>query len=161
MKGVEGAWYFEQIELGYNFRMTDIHAALGASQLKRVDQFVSKRRIIASKYQERLKEYPLLTPVEGEGCYSTCHLYVVRLKMQELKKRFIDIFSTLRANGVEVGKHYIPIYMHPYYKNLGLKAEDFPNTIKYYQDSLTLPVFPDLTDNEFEIVLKELKSVLS
>jgi UDP-4-amino-4,6-dideoxy-N-acetyl-beta-L-altrosamine transaminase len=161
MKGIEGAWYFEQIELGYNFRMTDIHAALGISQFRRVDQFVTKRRKIAQKYNERLKEYPLTIPVESMDCYSSYHLYVVRLRMQEMKKKFIDIFSMLRANGVEVGKHYIPIYMHPYYKNLGFKVADYPNTAKYYQDSLTLPVFPDLSDQEFDKVLSELKSVLS
>lgn len=161
MKGVEGAWYFEQIELGYNFRMSDIHAALGMNQLKRVDQFVSKRRDIAKKYHERLKEFPLKTPVESIDCYSSFHLYVTRLQMQDLKHKFIDIFSTLRARGIEVGKHYIPIYMHPYYKNLGLKAENFPNTLKYYQDSMTLPVFPDMKDEEFEKVLAELKSALN
>lgn len=161
LKGIEGAWYFEQIELGYNFRMSDIHAALGLSQLKRVDDFVTKRREIAKKYHERLKEFPLHAPVESIDCYSSFHLYVVRLQMGELKLQFVDIFSKLRARGIEVGKHYIPVYMHPFYKDLGLKAENFPNTMKYYQDSLTLPVFPDMKDEEFEQVVKELKLVLN
>jgi UDP-4-amino-4,6-dideoxy-N-acetyl-beta-L-altrosamine transaminase len=161
LKGIEGAWYFEQIELGYNFRMSDIHAALGMSQLKRVDEFVSKRRNIAKKYHERLKEFPLTTPVESIDCYSSFHLYVVRLDLAEMKRQFIDIFSTLRARGVGVGKHYIPIYMHPYYKKLGLNADNFPNTEKYYRDSMTLPVFPDLKDEEFETILKELKVILN
>jgi UDP-4-amino-4,6-dideoxy-N-acetyl-beta-L-altrosamine transaminase len=161
MKGIEGAWYFEQIELGYNFRMTDIHAALGISQLKRLDEFVTKRRKIADWYGENLKDFSLTRPVESDGCYSSYHLYVVQLEIEELKRKFIDIFSMMRAQGVEVGKHYIPIYMHPYYRDLGLKAENFPNTVRYYQRSLTLPIYPDLSVEDLKTVLKVLRSVLS
>lgn len=160
VKGIEGPWYFEQIQLGYNYRMTDIHAALGISQFKRVDEIVKKRRAIAEKYDNELKKFPLSRPMENEGVYSSYHLYVVRLETAKIKKNFLNIFNELRGEGVGVGKHYIPVYKHPHYRALGLDEKKFPVTESYYNDSLTLPVFPSLSNNDFQFVLDALSKIL-
>jgi len=160
VNGTEGPWYFEQIQLGYNYRMTDIHAALGISQFKRLDDIILKRRAIVKEYNEELKHLPLLLPIEKDDVYSSYHLYVVRVETHKLHKSFLDIFNELRSNGIGVGKHYIPVYKHPHYRALGLCEKDFPVTEAYYKDALTLPLYPSMTKESFQLVLDALTNVL-
>jgi UDP-4-amino-4,6-dideoxy-N-acetyl-beta-L-altrosamine transaminase len=139
----DGPWYYEQIELGFNYRMTDIQAALGISQLKRLDDFVDKRHAIASHYNESLRDLPLLLPARLEGAYSGMHLYVVRIR-PEARVSHKEFFERLRHRGIGANLHYIPVHLHPYYRNLGFRAGDFPEAERYYAEAVSLPIFPDL-----------------
>lgn len=152
-----GPWYFQQIDLGYHYRMTDIHAALGLSQLKRLDSYVLKRNVIAEKYHERLRNLPLQLPNTDKDCLSSWHLYVVRLKND--KKRS-DVFALMRDTGVGVNVHYIPVHTQPYYQNLGFKPGQFPEAEKYYEEAITLPLYPTLKDEELEHVCTSLEAAL-
>lgn len=147
-------WYYEQHELGYNYRMTDIQAALGSSQLKRLDKFIAKRRQIALKYNEDLKNLPLNTPYQLSGQKSAFHLYVITLHDKTQRKA---LFNYLRNNGVLVNVHYIPIHTQPYYQKLGFKKGDFPNSEKYYESAISLPMFYGLTDEETNYIVKHIR----
>lgn len=139
----DGAWTYQQIDLGFNYRMTDIQAALGISQMSRLDDFVAKRHEIASRYGELLKGCNLVTPWQVSNAYSSLHLYVVRIEggMQMRKA----IFDSMRENGIGVNIHYMPIYKQPYYAKQGFDEIDFPESEKYYAQALTLPLFPGLS----------------
>ncbi len=154
-KNPDGAWYYEQVDLGYNYRMTDIQAALGMSQLKRLDQFIEKRHKIAQKYDESLKNLPINTPFQDEGQHSAFHLYVITLHNPDLRKKLFDF---LRENKVLVNVHYIPIHTQPFYKKLGFKQGDFPNSEKYYQSAISLPIFYDLNQEDQERVIELLNT---
>lgn len=112
-----GPWYYQQIELGFNYRMTDIQAALGLAQLRKVEKFVERRRYLAEKYNEELRDLPVALPWQDPDAYSAYHLYVLRLHLEELKKSRKQIFQELRAAGINVNVHYIPVHTQPYYKN--------------------------------------------
>lgn len=153
----EGAWYYEQRELGFNFRLTDLQAALGASQLTRLDEFVSKRNLLASRYHELLSELPL-SPVEiQEDNYSSYHLFIIRLNNRSIRRK---TFDTLKANGVGVNVHYIPIYWQPFYREKGFSKGYCPNAESFYNSIITLPLFPDLTVQEQDQVVKLLRNCL-
>lgn len=156
----DGAWYYQQIDLGYNYRMTDLQAALGCSQMHRLDEFVSKRHKIADRYNVALKDLPLKTPVQLEGTYSGLHLYVIRLDLTRINKTHKQVFDELREQGLGVNLHYIPIHTHPYYQQLGFKQGDFPIAEQYYKEAISLPMFPDLTDDQFDSVIAILTNVL-
>ncbi len=156
-----GDWYFEQIYLGYNYRMTDIHAALGLNQLKRLDKFISKRNRIAEKYDSKLEALPLQTPKRVKDSYSSFHLYIVRINLGEISKSKKTIFDFLRKKGIGVNIHYIPIHYHPYYKDMNFKEGDFPETEKYYNEALSLPIYPDLSNKDQNYVVKCLKDILT
>lgn len=159
-KETEGPWYYQQVELGFNYRMTELQAALGVSQMHRLTQFVGKRHIISNKYNEILKDLPIILPYQIPESYSGLHLYVIRLKLDELKASRKQVFEALRAKGIGVNVHYIPVHTQPYYENLGFKLGDFPVAEAYYDSAISLPMYPDLTDAQIQYVYESLKEVL-
>lgn len=159
-KETEGSWYYQQVELGFNYRMTELQAALGVSQMHRLTQFVEKRHTISNKYNEILKDLPIILPYQIPESYSGLHLYVIRLKLDELKASRKQVFEALRAKGIGVNVHYIPVHTQPYYENLGFKLGDFPVAEAYYDSAISLPMYPDLTDAQIQYVYESLKEVL-
>lgn len=154
-----GPWYYEQLELGYNYRMTDIHAALGLSQLSRLEEFVSRRHLLARRYDEALKDLPLVLPWRHEEDYSGFHLYVVRLR-DDLQKNHRAIFEALRERGVLVNLHYIPVYRQPDYEPLEFNAATFPQAENYYASAMSIPLYPALSEDEQDEVVMALREVL-
>jgi UDP-4-amino-4,6-dideoxy-N-acetyl-beta-L-altrosamine transaminase len=140
----EGSWYYEQIELGFNYRMTDIQAALGSSQMQRLDNFVQKRHEIAKVYDQAFRDLPLLRPESEPGSRSALHLYIVRLDPAEVGMSKREAFAAMRAAGIGVNLHYIPVYRQPYYQRLGCDKEDYPMAEQYYESAMSLPMFPTL-----------------
>lgn len=157
-----GAWYFEMQELGQNYRLTDIQCALGISQLARLDSSIAKRRLIMRRYNEELKNIVALTlpPEDSAEIFSTWHLYVVNLKGVFATKR-AEVFAKLREANIGVQVHYIPVYMHPYYRRNGYVDTFLPITEQFYNTCLSLPIFPDLSEPDQEKVISTLKIILS
>jgi len=154
----DGPWYYQQLELGFNYRMTDIQAALGLSQMKRLDEFVKKRRKIADRYNKYFADLWVTTPFEEPDSYSATHLYIVRLKLNEIKFSQKDIFEWLRSCGIQVNLHYIPIYRHPYYEKMGYIKKDYPQAEAYYAQAMSLPVYPALSDLQQEEVVQRMNT---
>ncbi len=142
----DGLWYYQQVELGYNFRMADVSAALGLSQMQRLDEFVAKRHAVAQRYDELLTDLPVATPWQQAGCYSSFHLYVIRLDLSALNH--CEVFERLRVNGIGVNLHYIPVYRQPYYACMGFSPCDFPEAERYYREAISLPIYPALTEEQ-------------
>lgn len=159
-KETEGPWYYEQIELGFNYRMTDIQAALGLSQLARLDKFVERRNMLARRYDEGLRDLPLILPWQYPDVYSAFHLYVVQLKPDEISKSRREVFEELRSAGINVNVHYIPVHTQPYYQRLGFRRGDFPEAEKYYAAALTLPLYYGLTEEDQDYILRKIKEAL-
>lgn len=159
-KEADGPWYYQQIGLGFNYRMTELQAALGLSQLAKVDKFVARRRRIAERYNELLKDLPLKLPYQNPDTDSSWHLYIVRVDFNKIKKTKKDIFAEMKAKGVCLNLHYIPVHTQPYYQNLGFKNGDFPVSEKYYEEAFTLPLYYSLTDEQQDYVVSALKEVL-
>ena len=157
----DGPWYYQQIALGFNYRMTDIQAALGASQMIRLDEFVARRRALAARYDELLKDLPLVTPYVLKGANPSWHIYIVRVDFSHLKKTKKQIFEEMKAQGFILNLHYIPVHTQPYYQSLGYRPENFPNAMIYYAEALTLPLYYDLTDEQKTEVTAALKKVLT
>jgi len=147
-KAADGAWYYQQLALGYNYRMTDLYAALGLSQLKRLDTFVSRRHELASYYDVLFQNLPFMIPQRDADAYSSFHLYVVRVKGHNIRQTRAEVFERLRTNGIMANIHYIPIYHHPFYAKLGFKAEIFPEAEKYYDGAISIPLYPELTNEQ-------------
>lgn len=156
----DGAWYYQQIDLGFNYRMTELQAGLGVSQMKRLEQFVAKRHQIAKRYNELFANLPVVLPYQLENTYSGLHLYVIRLKLDKLKKTREQIFNELREKGIGVNVHYIPVHTQPFYQNLGFKQGNFPNAEQYYAEAISLPMYPDLTEEQIQYIYTALKEVL-
>ena len=157
----DGPWYYQQIELGFNYRMTEMQAALGASQLLRIDQFVARRHELARAYDGMFRDLPLTTPQEDPASYSGLHLYVVRLHTHLLKATHREIFEGLRAAGIGVNLHYIPVYRQPYYARQGFSPGDFPQAEHYYAEAISLPMYATLTDAQQGEVAARLRALLS
>jgi len=155
-----GPWYYEQIELGYNYRLTDIQAALGLNQTKRLDAFAARRREIAHAYDEALADLPVTRPWQDPSAHSSWHLYVIRLALDQIKKAQRQVFEELRKAGIGVNLHYIPVHLQPYYRGLGFKPGDFPEAERYYREAMTLPLFPRLTQEEQYLVIAKLRMTL-
>lgn len=159
-KESDGDWYYQQVALGFNYRMTDIQAALGASQMDRLDGFVARRRALAARYDELLRDLPLRTPFVLEEAQPSWHLYIVRIDFDRVRKTKQQIFAEMREKGVALNLHYIPVHTQPYYEALGFRAEDCPAAVEYYREALTLPLYPCMTDAEQEMAARALREVL-
>lgn len=155
----DGEWYYQQIDLGYNYRMTDFQAALGYSQMNRVEAFVARRREIAKRYNEMLQGLPLRTPYQSPATNSSWHLYVVRVDFGKVCFSKQELFEKMREHGVQLNLHYIPVHLQPYYEALGFKKGDFPVSEQYYEETLSLPIYYDLTDDQQDEVVKALQEV--
>jgi dTDP-4-amino-4,6-dideoxygalactose transaminase len=162
MSGVShGPWYYQQIELGFNYRMTDLQAALGTSQMTMLDEFVARRQYLAKRYDALLCDLPISLPKQHPDTFSAFHLYVIRLhtKVSGLSRR--AVLEELRAKGIMAHVHYIPVHTQPYYRTLGFVEGDFPEAEAYYQQALTIPLFPAMTDQEQEEVAVALRAALA
>jgi dTDP-4-amino-4,6-dideoxygalactose transaminase len=160
MAGVsQGPWYYEQVMLGFNYRMTDVHAALGCSQIRHVDEFVQKRHAQFHRYNDLLACDKLVLPVEAEHCVSAHHLYVIRLKDASLDERR-KVFEHLRACGIGVNVHYIPVHLQPWYRQMGFSLGDFPQAEAYYREAITLPLYPLMSQEQQDVVVMGLLACL-
>ena len=155
-----GPWYYEQLELGYNYRMTDLQAALGISQMQRLDEFVARRNKLARRYDELLADLPVYRPTLIPEAYSSWHLYPVRLQLDRIKLSHREVFEALRDSGIGVNLHYMPVHLQPYYRRLGFAERMFPNAETYGQDAISLPMYPGLAASMQDLVICRLEAAL-
>lgn len=156
----DGDWYYQQLELGFNYRITDIQAALGCSQMNRLDDFVAYRQSLAYRYNELLQDLPLVRPWQHPDSHSSWHLYVIRLQLGKINKTHQDVFSELRKDGIGVNLHYIPVHTQPYYQKMGFRWGDFPQAETYYGEALSLPLYYGLTLEDQETIVNSLRRIL-
>ena len=157
----EGGWYYQQIALGLNYRLTDMQAALGASQMTRIDRFIARRRALAARYDEALANLPLVTPWQEPDGRSAYHLYPIRLRTERLTRSRRDIYDALRAAGLGVQVHYIPVHLQPYYRKLGFAPGSFPEAERYYEGAITIPLFSAMTDAGQATVIARVRDVVT
>jgi dTDP-4-amino-4,6-dideoxygalactose transaminase len=153
-------WVYQQIALGYNYRMTDIQAALGFSQMQRIDEFITRRHGLANRYNTQLQHLPVVLPWQHPETYSSFHLYIIRLKTADITVTHRQVFEALREKGIGVNLHYIPVHTQPHYQNLGFQAGDFPEAEAYYQQAISLPLYYDLKEEEQDFIIEGLRDVL-
>lgn len=156
-----GPWYYQQVELGFNYRITDMQAALGLSQLDKLEGFLARRRALVARYQTLLADLPLTLPTLQPDAESAWHLYVVRVQTEGLSVSHRDVFEGLRAAGIGVNVHYIPVHLQPYYRDLGFKPGDFPEAEAYYAQAISLPMYPAMTDEQQDYVVDQLRRLLA
>lgn len=157
----DGPWYYQQIDLGFNYRMTELQAALGLSQMVRLDQYVARRHALAARYYALLADLPVTTPWQHPDSYSGLHLYVIRLQLDKLGKTHRHVFESLREQGIGVNLHYIPVHTQPYYKQMGFKAGDYPDAERYYAEAISLPMFQTMSDAQQDKVVAALRTSLA
>jgi dTDP-4-amino-4,6-dideoxygalactose transaminase len=160
-KPSDGPWYYEQVALGYNYRMTELHAALGLSQFARLSDFVRRRHAVADRYDSLLAELPIVRPWRDSDCVSAFHLYIVRVPSAPGLASHRKVFESLRASGVGVNLHYIPVYLQPYYRKLGFEPGYCANAEAYYAEAISLPIFPALSNEQQDHVVNSLREALS
>ncbi len=161
MKSIpDGPWSYEQIKLGFNYRMTDLQAALGCSQMNRLNEYVSLRHKKYALYNKLLKDLPITLPWQDSKSYSAMHLYVIRLNKNQVNLSHKHFFEQLKEMGIGVNLHYIPVYRHPYYKKIGYTNSDFPNSEAYYSEAISLPMFPLLEDDQIRYISSSIKKIL-
>jgi len=153
-------WNYQQIDLGFNYRMTDIQAALGLSQMKRLDEFVARRHVLAAEYNLRLSKFPVVVPWQHPDSHSSYHLYVIRLQLDKITKTHQQVYDELFAAGVRVNLHYIPVYRHPYFEKMGFKSGYCPQAERYYAEAISIPLFPGLSETQQQQVIQEITSAL-
>jgi len=156
----DGPWYYQMLELGFNYRMTDLQAALGASQLRRLDTFLTRRRHLARRYHQMLSGLPLQLPLEDPFDESAWHLYVVRLSLPAILQSRREVVERLRNAGIMVNVHYLPVHLHPYYRRLGFSPGDFPCAEQYYREAISLPIFAAMSDADQDRVVSELEHAI-
>ena len=160
----DGAWYYQQIDLGFNYRMTELHAALGVSQMKRVDQYVARRHELACRYDQLLADLPLIIPFRADCSYSAFHLYIIRINGESGTNRNV-VFDFLRSQGIGVNVHYIPVHTQPYYSSLGKQVGygrvSFPQANAYYYETISLPLYATLTELQQDTEVEGLRKAIS
>lgn len=156
----DGPWYYQQIELGYNYRMTELQAALGVSQIARLDGYVNRRHQLARRYDELLENLPVTTPWQHPDSYSGLHLYPIRLQLKNIQKSHRQVFEFLREQGIGVNLHYIPVHLQPYYQCMGFKSGDYPQAEDYYLEAISIPMYAVLSESEQDFVVSSLKKLL-
>lgn len=159
-KPMDGPWYYQQVALGYNYRMTDLQAALGVSQMSRLKEYVTQRHQIATRYHELLSDLPLTRPWQHPDSYSAYHLYVIRLQLKEIEPTHLQVFEALRAKNIMVNLHYIPVHTQPYYQQLGFRHGDYPEAEEYYREAISIPMHPKLTESEQNFVASSLREAM-
>jgi UDP-4-amino-4,6-dideoxy-N-acetyl-beta-L-altrosamine transaminase len=157
----DGPWYYQQVALGYNYRMTELQAALGISQMQRLDEYVARRHAIARRYDTLLNGLPVVLPWQQPDGYSGLHLYVIRLDPNRVKRSRREVFETLRTQGIGVNVHYIPVHTQPYYREFGFRDGDFPEAERYYAQAITLPMYPGLTTELQDEVVAALQKAIA
>lgn len=155
-----GPWYYQQIELGFNYRITDIQAALGYSQLQRLDEFCDRRRFLAQRYHELLEGLPLTRPFQHSDTESSWHLYIIRLNLNKIDRSHRQVFESLREKGIGVNLHYIPVHTQPYYQQLGFQWGSFPQAEQYYREALSIPLYFGLPDADQDYVVSTVWELL-
>lgn len=156
----DGPWYYQQVDLGFNYRMTELQAALGVSQMARLDDFVKRRHELARRYDELLADLPVLSPWQHPDSYSGLHLYVIRLKLGEIRASHREVFESLREQGIGVNLHYIPVHTQPFYEAMGFAPDDFPESMRYYNEAISIPMYHGLTFEQQDAVVTALKQAL-
>lgn len=156
----DGPWYYQQIDLGFNYRMTELQAALGISQMQRLDQYVARRHELAIRYDNLLAALPVTRPWQHPDSYSGLHLYVIRLQLDQIGKSHLEIFESLRQQGIGVNLHYIPVHLQPYYQAMGFKRGDYPEAERYYAEAISLPMFQTMSLEQQDTVLDALGTAL-
>jgi dTDP-4-amino-4,6-dideoxygalactose transaminase len=159
-QSMDGPWFYQQVALGFNYRMTDIQAALGASQMTRLEGYVKRRHQIAQRYNELLVDLPVTLPWQDPESHSAYHLYVVRLQLEHIDRSHRQVFEALRAQDIMVNLHYIPVHNQPYYQNMGFKPGDFPEAEQYYSEAISIPMHVNLTDEEQVFVVGSLRKAM-
>lgn len=156
----DGPWYYQQIDLGFNYRMTELQAALGVSQMARLDDYVARRHELAARYDALLADLPVVRPWQHPASYSGLHLYVIRLQLDQIGKTHRQVFEALREQNIGVNLHYIPVHTQPYYLQMGFKAGDFPEAEHYYAEAISLPMFQTMSEAQQEKVITALRTSL-
>lgn len=156
----DGPWYYQQVSLGFNYRITDLQCALGVSQILRLEQYVSRRQGLVKRYNDMLASLPLQTPLREPSSSSADHLYIVRIKTDCISANQKEIFQEMRARGVGVNLHYIPVHTHPYYARMGFRPDDFPESMSFYREAMSLPLFQSMSDDEQNHVVAVLREVI-
>ena len=157
---MEGPWYYQQVALGFNYRMTDLQAALGVSQMTRLEQYVDKRHEIAERYNILLADLPISLPWQHPDSYSAYHLYVIRLKLDMIQVTHRQVFEALRSKDIMVNLHYIPVHTQPYYQKMGFKLGDYPEAEQYYREAISIPMHPTLTEQEQYFVVQSIREAV-
>lgn len=157
---MDGPWYYQQVALGYNFRMTDIQASLGVSQMSRMTEYVDRRHQIAERYNRQLSDFPVVLPWQHPDAYSAYHLYVIRLQLDKIKPSHLQVFEYLRSKEIMVNLHYIPVHTQPYFQRMGFRRGDFPEAESYYREAISIPMHPKLTDAEQDFVIRSLREAM-
>jgi UDP-4-amino-4,6-dideoxy-N-acetyl-beta-L-altrosamine transaminase len=156
----DGPWYYQQVDLGFNYRMTELQAALGVSQMARLDDYVASRHALAARYDTLLADLPITRPWQHPDSYSGLHLYVIRLQLERIGKTHRQVFDSLREQGIGVNLHYIPVHTQPYYQQMGFKAVDFPEAERYYAEAISLPMFQTMSEAQQDQVIAALSGTL-
>ena len=156
----DGPWYYQQVQLGFNYRMTELQASLGLSQMTRLDDYVRRRHELAGRYDKLLAKLPVRTPWQHPDGYSALHLYVIRLRLDELGMIHRQVFESLRQQGIGANLHYIPVHTQPYYQQLGFKTGDFPEAERYYAEAISLPMYATLQESQQDRVVAALGKAL-
>jgi UDP-4-amino-4,6-dideoxy-N-acetyl-beta-L-altrosamine transaminase len=157
---IDGPWSYQQVVLGFNYRMTEMQAALGVSQMTRLESYIKRRHEIANYYNELLFDLPLLLPWQHPDSYSTYHLYVIRLKLDQINSNHRKVFEALRAKDIMVNLHYIPVHTQPYFQQMGFNLGDFPQAEQYYREAISIPIHVNLSNEEQVFVVNSLREAI-